>query len=231
MQEALPPFVLAQILRILTSSFLEAKRGRKREKKRRKKKRKEKEKKKRKRNPAASVLQCYSEGAHPFATVFLSMILFDFLCLTTMLFQHALNTPNKIHLLCQTLSPLQPVSIEKELRQEPDVRSAGTSSTQTRAPKEFCNTKHGCWMNLHVLRIRQLLKHGLSWRNYLPIRPIQVPEVSMRAEKHSLQCFQYVRKQQMDQSLRSQLASSSDRYYGNNAVVLHWIKSVQLNCS
>lgn len=85
------------------------------------------------------------------------------LVFTAMLLQHALNTPNEIIFSAKLKTPPTCLSIEKELRQEPDVRSAGTSSTQTRAPKEFCNTKHGRWMNLHILRIRQLLKHRLSW--------------------------------------------------------------------
>lgn len=87
-----------------------------------------------------------------------SQLMFVF---TIMLLQHALNTPNKIIFSAKLKTPPTCLSIEKELKQEPDVRSAGTSSTQTRAPKEFCNTKHGCRMNLHILRIRQLLKHTL----------------------------------------------------------------------
>lgn len=87
-----------------------------------------------------------------------SLLMFVF---TIMPLQYALNTPNKIIFSAKLKAPPTCLSIEKELRQEPDVRSAGTSSTQTRAPKEFCNTKHGCRMNLQILRIRQLLKHTL----------------------------------------------------------------------
>lgn len=100
---------------------------------------------------------------------------------TIMPLQHALNTPNKIIFSAKLKTPPTCLSIEKELRQEPDVRSAGTSSTQTRAPKEFCNTKHGCRMNLHILRIRQLLKHRLSW--HCSTQPIQVTEISLRTQK------------------------------------------------
>lgn len=115
--------------------------------------------------------------------------------------------PTKSVFSAKLETPPTCLSIEKELRQEPDVRSAGTSSTQTRAPKEFCNTKHGCWMNLHMLRIRQLLKHRLSW-NYVPLRPIQVTEISLRTQTQLTALP--VREKIADGSLRSQLTSSID---------------------
>lgn len=142
-----------------------------------------------------------------------------------MLLQHALNTPNKIIFSAKLKSPPTCLSIEKELRQEPDVRSAGTSSTQTRAPKECCNTKHGCWMNLHILRIRQLLKHRLSW-NYVPLRPIQITETSLRAQK------QFTGLPVCEKIADGSLAKVSAHilyweHYRNNAVVLQGIKSVR----
>lgn len=144
--------------------------------------------------------------------------------LTIMLLQHDLNTPNKIIFSAKLKTPPTCLSIEKELRQEPDVRSAGTSSTQTRSPKEFCNTKHGCWMNLHILRIRQLLKHRLSW-NYVPLRPIQITEISLRTQKQftGLPICEKI----ADGSLTKVWAHFLNwQHYGNNAVVLHGIKSV-----
>lgn len=148
---------------------------------------------------------------------------------TIMLLQHALNTPNQIIFSAKLKTPPTCLSIEKELRQEPDVRSAGTSSTQTRAPKEFCNTKHGCWMNLHILRIRQLLKHRLCW-NYVPLRAIQVTKISLRTQKQFIGLP--VCEKTADRSLTKVSAPFLNwQHYGNNAMVLHRIKSVWHNCS
>lgn len=139
------------------------------------------------------------------------MVLADF-CIWLQCFCSMLWTPLTKSVLSTKLeSPPTCFSIEKELRQEPDARSTGTS-TQTWAPKELCNTTHRCWMNLHILGIKQLLKHGL-----LELYSTQA-HLNLRTQKRSVWCFQHVRKQQIDQSLKSPLASLSDRHYGNNAV-------------